>query len=83
MLGWVTVDVSVLIRSATPEESGHEECDEALLLLGEKRVPLILPTLIIAELAGALGRRVQKEGDDRQSPRPRATSTRLDARAAR
>lgn len=72
MLGSVTVDVSVLIRSATPEEPGHEECDEALLLIGKKSVPLILPTLIMAELAGALGRRgQQKETIDRVLDRVR------------
>jgi predicted nucleic acid-binding protein len=61
MLGPVTLDVSVLIRSATPEEPGHEECDEALLLLGRKGVPLILPTLIMVELAGALSHRGQEK----------------------
>ncbi len=55
----VTVDVSVLIRSASPAEPGHEECVGALLLLGKKRIPVLLPTLIVVELAGALGRRGQ------------------------
>ncbi len=62
MLGPVTLDVSVLIGSAAPEESGHEECDEALLLLGGKGVPPVLPTLIMLALAGALGRRGHERG---------------------
>jgi predicted nucleic acid-binding protein len=59
VLGSVTVDVSVFIRSATPGEDGQEACDRALLLIGEKHLPLVLPTLLLVELAGALGRRGQ------------------------
>ena len=55
----VTVDVSVLIRSSSPTEPGNQECVEALLLLGTKRIPVILPTLMVVELAGALSRRGQ------------------------
>lgn len=53
----MTLDASVLVRSSTPGEAGKDDCDRALLILGERHVPLIMPTLILVELAGALSRR--------------------------
>jgi predicted nucleic acid-binding protein len=57
MTGPVTVDASVFVRATNLAEDGHDDCRRLLRLLGRKHVAVILPTLIIAELAGALGRR--------------------------
>ncbi len=57
MEGPVTLDASVLVRSSALGGEGQEDCDRALLVLGERHVPIVLPTLVLVELAGALARR--------------------------
>ncbi len=53
----VTLDASLLIRASTRDEPGCGDCERALLLLGERKIPLVMPTLILVEMAAALGRR--------------------------
>jgi len=57
VIGPVTIDTSVLVRATALAEAGQQECEEVVVAVGEKNIPVILPTFVIPELAGVLGRR--------------------------
>lgn len=52
----LTVDASVFVRAFLQTEPGFEECTRFFAVLGERNQPLILPTLLKPEVAGALAR---------------------------
>jgi predicted nucleic acid-binding protein len=57
MPGPVTIDASVLVRATNHSEPGQGECEEVVATVGSRRVMVIQPTFVIAEVAGVLGRR--------------------------
>lgn len=51
-----TIDTSVFVADLTPTESGYAESRALLDRLRADGTPLILPTLLLVELAGVIGR---------------------------
>lgn len=51
-----TVDASVFLNGFNPYEPGHEESRCFLDLLREQSVPIIVPTLLLPEVAAAVSR---------------------------
>ncbi|MBX0330038.1 PIN domain-containing protein [Oscillochloris sp. ZM17-4] len=51
-----TVDTSVWVNSSDTHEAGHEISRECLALLGQQGRHLVLPTLVLPEIAGAISR---------------------------
>lgn len=56
MAGPYTVDASVFLSAFNPRESGHSESHRFLARLYEAGSPIIAPTLLLPEVAGAIGR---------------------------
>jgi len=51
-----TVDASVFLNGFNPYEAGHEESQRLLALLQEQAAPIVVPTLLLPEVAAAIGR---------------------------
>lgn len=51
-----TVDASVFLNAFNPYEAGHEESHRLLTLLQEQTSPIIVPTLLLPEVAATIGR---------------------------
>ena len=51
-----TVDASVFLNGFNPYEPGHVESRRFLESLREQSVPIIVPTLLLPEVAAAIGR---------------------------
>jgi predicted nucleic acid-binding protein len=51
-----TVDASVFLNAFNPYEAGHEESHRLLAGLQERAVPIIVPTLLLPEVAAAISR---------------------------
>jgi len=51
-----TVDASVFVSAFTPSEPAHGASKDFLLQLRQSSAPLIVPTLVIVEIAAAIGR---------------------------
>ena len=51
-----TVDASVFLNAFNPYESGHENSHLLLALLQERATPIVVPTLLLPEVAAAIGR---------------------------
>ncbi len=51
-----TVDASVFLNAFNPYEAGHAESNRLLALMQEKAEPVIVPSLLLPELAGAIAR---------------------------
>jgi predicted nucleic acid-binding protein len=51
-----TVDASVFVNGFNPYEAGHEESHRLLTLLQEQAAPIVVPTLLLPEVAAAIGR---------------------------
>ena len=51
-----TVDASVFLNAFNPYEVGHEESHRLLARLQEQAVPIIVPTLLLPEVAAAVSR---------------------------
>lgn len=51
-----TIDASVFINAFIPSESGHAESNRLLAVLQEKAAPIIVPTLVLPEVAAAVAR---------------------------
>lgn len=56
MASTYTVDASVFLNGFNPYEPGHEESRRLLALLQEKTAPVIVPTLLLPEVAATIGR---------------------------
>jgi predicted nucleic acid-binding protein len=52
----LTIDASVFVRASVPREGGFEESRDFLLALGRSGRPVVLPTLVRPEVAGAISR---------------------------
>jgi len=51
-----TVDASVFLNGFNPYEVGHEESRRLLARMQDEAVPIIVPTLLLPEVAAAVGR---------------------------
>ena len=51
-----TVDASVWVNGFDRRELGHETSRQVLDLLGRRTIAIIVPNLLLAEVAGAIGR---------------------------
>jgi predicted nucleic acid-binding protein len=83
VIGPVTIDASVFVRATNHAELGRQECERVVAVVGKKKLVLILPTLVLPEVAGALGRRRLATGAidailDRVRRMPAATFVALD-----
>ncbi|NUM43838.1 MAG: type II toxin-antitoxin system VapC family toxin [Anaerolineales bacterium] len=56
MAGPFTVDASVFLNGFNPAEEGHATSLSFLLQLQDQAVPIIVPTLLLPEVAVAIGR---------------------------
>lgn len=56
-----TVDASVFLNAFNPYEQGHETSHELLTHLQQHALPIIVPTLLLPEVAAAIGRGRQDE----------------------
>jgi predicted nucleic acid-binding protein len=51
-----TIDVNIFARDLDPGEPEHFACHNLLDLLADRRIRIIVPTLLLAELAGTISR---------------------------
>jgi predicted nucleic acid-binding protein len=56
MASTYTVDASVFLNAFNPYEAGHEASHRLLAGLQEQAVPIIVPTLLLPEVAAAVSR---------------------------
>lgn len=56
MPGPYTIDASVFLNAFNPYEAGHEESRRLLARLQEEAIPIVVPTLLLPEVAGAIAR---------------------------
>jgi len=56
MASTYTVDASVFLNAFNPYEAGHEISNQFLALLQENAMPIIVPTLLLSEVAAAISR---------------------------
>ena len=56
MASTYTVDASVFLNAFNPYEAGHEESHRLLTRLQERATPIIVPTLLLPEVAAAVSR---------------------------
>ena len=52
----VTVDASVFLNAFNPYEVGHEDSNRLLAQMLDEAIPIIVPTLLLPEVAAAVGR---------------------------
>jgi len=52
----VTIDASVFVSAFTPSEGAHQVSKAFMREVRESGVPIIVPTLLIPEIAAAIGR---------------------------
>jgi len=53
----VTIDASVFVNAFSPTESGSDASLEFIYRMKEQNIPIILPVLLLPEIAAALSRR--------------------------
>ncbi|HJW84791.1 MAG TPA: type II toxin-antitoxin system VapC family toxin [Anaerolineae bacterium] len=51
-----TIDASVFLNAFNPAEAGHVESNRLLMLLQAQATPLIVPTLVLPEVAATISR---------------------------
>ena len=56
MASTFTIDASVFLNAFNPYEAGHEDSQRLLARLQEQALPIIVPTLLLPEVAAAIGR---------------------------
>lgn len=83
----LTLDASILVAACRPAEKGHTEAIELLRAVQNLSLPLMEPTLLIVEIAAALGRSGIRADPARElaghiARLPRLTLVNLDARLA-
>lgn len=52
----VTIDASVFISAFTPSEAAHQASKRFMRTIRETETPILLPALILPEIAAAIGR---------------------------
>jgi predicted nucleic acid-binding protein len=56
-----TIDASVFLNAFNPYEEGHKDSHRLLARLQEQAIPIIVPTLVLPEVAAAVSRGRQDE----------------------
>jgi len=56
MVATYTVDASVFLSAFNPREPGHEESHQLLAHMQDSATPIVVPTLLLPEVAAAVGR---------------------------
>ena len=56
MVATYTVDASVFLSAFNPKEPGHEESQRLLRFMQDSATPIVVPTLLLPEVAAAIGR---------------------------
>jgi predicted nucleic acid-binding protein len=51
-----TVDASVFLNAFNPREAGHAKSHRLLALMQERAIPIVVPALLLPEVAGAIAR---------------------------
>ena len=51
-----TIDASVFLNAFNPAEAGHAESNRLLTLLQAQAIPMIVPTLVLPEVAATISR---------------------------
>ena len=51
-----TIDASVFLNAFNPAEAGHAESNRLLTLLQARAIPMIVPTLVLPEVAATISR---------------------------
>lgn len=51
-----TVDASVFLNAFNPYEEGHQDSQRLLARMQDRALPIIVPTLLLPEIAAAIGR---------------------------
>lgn len=51
-----TIDASVWIRASEPREEGSTACSQLLTSLARQSAPILVPNLVLIEIAGAVSR---------------------------
>lgn len=54
----LTLDASIYVTAAVPTEPAHAECRRLIQKVRSAAIPLIEPTLLLPEVAGAVSRRL-------------------------
>ena len=65
-----TIDASVFVNAFNPHEEGHTESLAALTAIQERGDPVIVPTLLLPEIAAAVAR-ASDDSDDGEGAQPR------------
>jgi len=60
--GPYTIDASVFLNAFNPNEAGHEHSNQLLSNLQQDGVPIVVPTLLLPEVAGTIARGRQDAG---------------------
>ena len=55
-MGPFTVDASVFLNAFNPHEAGHDESHRLLARLQAEAIPIVVPTLLLPEVAGTVAR---------------------------
>jgi predicted nucleic acid-binding protein len=58
-MGPVTIDASVFLNAFNPYEAGHDESHRLLAHLQANAIPIVVPTLVLPEVAGTIARGCQ------------------------
>ena len=66
MASTYTVDASVFLNAFNPYEVGHEDSHRFLSRLQEQAIPMIVPTLLLPEVAAAVSRGREDEALSRE-----------------
>ncbi|MFC1976184.1 type II toxin-antitoxin system VapC family toxin [Chloroflexota bacterium] len=66
MANTYTIDASVFLNAFNPNEVGYQESHQFLALLQAQGMPIIVPTLVLPEVAAAISRGHDDEGLARQ-----------------
>lgn len=74
MAATYTIDASVFINAFNPAETGHADSRQLLSRLRRQAAPLIVPTLVLPEVAAAIRR---GQGDEQLARRFAAALSRL------
>lgn len=83
-----TIDASVFVNAFQSHEEGHRASRDLLAWMHDEAVPLIVPTLLFTEIAGAVARgcddaQLGREFADAASRLPHVLAVPLDLRLAR
>ncbi len=65
-----TLDANIFVRDADPADPLHDVCRELLAVLDQRRVNIVVPNLVLAEVAATISR-TRRDPIRGRSPLPR------------